>query len=111
MEKLGIENTLEVVTLGASIISAVQFSREDGSINAGDLIHLLRVIPKIGPALDEVEEVPAELADLDAIEREQIFERLREIIGDEGDLKTEAYAVAALKIAEGIYEAVQTARA
>ena len=107
----GVSNTLEVIALGASLTSAVVNSREDGEVNAADLVNLIGVVPLIQPAFEDISEIPEELKDLDEAELGLILDRVREIVGDVGDEKVVAYAEAALKIGLAVFDAVQVARA
>ena len=105
-----ITNTLEVISLGAALTSAVVTSREDGSINAADLVNLIGVVPHIQPALEDISEVPEELKDIDEAELGLILDRVKEIVGQVSDDKAIAYAEAAIKIGLAVFDAVQVAR-
>lgn len=106
----GITNTLEVITLGASLTSTIASAREDGKINAEDFVKLVAVIPHVKPAFDDISEVPAELKDLDSAETELVLERVKGIVGDVGSEKAIAYAESALKIGLAVYEAIEIAK-
>ena len=105
-----IKNTLEVVTFGAALTTAILTAREDGKIDANDLANFVAVVPLIGPALEGIGEVPTELSDLNEVEQEEIIDDVKSIVGDVSDEKAVAYATAALKIASGIYDAVKISR-
>jgi hypothetical protein len=107
----GVTNTLEVIALGAALTSAIVNSREDGEVNAADLVNLIGVVPHVQPALEDISEVPEELKDLDEAELGLILDRVKEVVGQVGDEKALAYAEAALKIGLAVFEAVQVARA
>ncbi len=105
----GISNTLELISLGAALTSSVVSAREDGTVNAADLVHLIGVVPLIQPALEGISEIPEEIKDLDEGELELVIDRVKEIIGEVADEKAVAYAEAALKIGLAVYEATQIA--
>jgi hypothetical protein len=56
------QNTKQIMDLVASLVKAVEASMADGKIGVEDLAHLMMVLPKIGPAVDGVNEVQAEIA-------------------------------------------------
>lgn len=68
MENKGIKELKEAVDLVVAGIKAVQTAQSDGSINLSDAGLVLTLIPKIGPAIENIGAVPGEIADLSAEE-------------------------------------------
>lgn len=77
----GIKETKEVVVLGLVLAKAVVDSVKDGSFSLGDAITLMKVIPKIAPAVKDASAIPAELADLDAAELDEILKAVSDELG------------------------------
>jgi hypothetical protein len=69
---MGIDELKDVVRLGASLGNAVGKSLEDGKVGVGDIGHFFDPLTKIGPALSGIELVPAEIADLDPTEVDEL---------------------------------------
>lgn len=71
-EAKSIKNLKEAVALvlaGAKVVGA---ARADGAINVADAGLLLNLIPVMGPAIEDIGQVPAELADLSAEEAAEL---------------------------------------
>lgn len=77
----GIKETKEVVVMGMAVAKAIADSVKDGQFSVGDAITLLRVIPKIAPAVKDGAQIPAELKDLDAAELEELLLAVSDEIG------------------------------
>jgi len=72
MAKMGIQELKELVDLPLSAVGAFKEAHSDGVIDMKDLGQLLVLIPKVAPAFEGVEKVPAEFADLDAEEAAEL---------------------------------------
>lgn len=48
------KETKDVISLGIGLVRAWQLSQEDGVINWTDIANFLPVLPKIGPAIDNI---------------------------------------------------------
>jgi len=79
--KTGITNTLEVVALFSSLGVAFNGAKADGTINAADLGQLINIVPTIGPAIEGIGEIPAELKDLEPAEIETLKNRVISVVG------------------------------
>jgi len=71
-EKLGIKETKEMVDLILEGISVGVKASEDGKVTLDDATLLLGLVPKLGPALKDADQIPKELADLDAAEAAEL---------------------------------------
>ncbi len=67
-EVVGTKELTDVVDLGVAAVNVAIRAEADGSIDISDLYLVLQLIPNIGPALDGISLVPAELKDLSAAE-------------------------------------------
>jgi len=88
----GIKETKEVVDLAMALVKAGAMSWEDGKVSVEDLANLVEVLPYLSPALKDISQVPAELADLDSQEASELVvhvmaklaiddEKARKVIG------------------------------
>jgi len=73
-EKVGIEETKDLVKMGAAFGEAIYEAGKDSKWTLGDYKHFLPVLGEIIPAISGIEKVPAELKDLDEAEREELCE-------------------------------------
>lgn len=74
--KTDIKNTLEVVDLVIAVVDVGIEAEKDGKIDVKDLPLLMTLIPKLGPAFDDVDQIPKEFKDLDAGEADALVERI-----------------------------------
>lgn len=66
---LSTKNTKECLKLVFALAKALKEAKSnDGKISVQDLTLAIGVFPHVGPALEEIEKVPAELKDCDAAE-------------------------------------------
>ena len=73
-KKVGIQNTKELIQLGAAAAKVVREAKQnDGMYSVNDLPLLMQMFPVMGPALDDVSEVPKELKDIDAEELKELL--------------------------------------
>ena len=73
MSKYGIQNTKEVLDLFfTGVLTGKAAKANDGKIDMNDLPLLMGLIPKIGPAFNDINLIPAELKDLDANEAAEL---------------------------------------
>lgn len=75
---MGIEETVDVVDFGVSFANAIIASYEDGKLSLGDFQYAIKPIMKAPAAFNGISQVPAELADLDEVERDAIIQRVKE---------------------------------
>lgn len=82
----GIKNTKEIVVFFAKILNWVSESFEDGSIGFRDILSIAPCLTSVRDAIDDIGEVPAELADLSDSEKVEIVELVRkelDLVNDE----------------------------
>jgi hypothetical protein len=66
MEKLPIKDVVELIQCGAAISNFVEVAkRDDGKIDFKDIPHALTVVPTIGPAIEDIDQVLKQLGDVD----------------------------------------------
>lgn len=68
----GTKNLTEVVDLALAGVDTFVKAKADGKIDAADLGLLLSLIPAVGPAIDGIGEIPAEIKDLDVAEAQAL---------------------------------------
>lgn len=96
----GIQNSLEVVAFGVALVKAIAAAKaNDGKFNLADVPLLFPIIPLIGPAVEDVGHIPAELGALDDAELEVLLEKASELLGGANRAATVLKVKAALKFA------------
>jgi len=73
-EKKGIQNLKEVLDFGFGLGGAVKKSLNDGSFGYSDIQYLMPVFPSFAPMIDNIDEVPREIADIDEDELKELIE-------------------------------------
>ena len=82
------EDTEEVLKLVFALAKVVkQAKSNDGQFAANDLVLLTQLFPHVGPAFDELGDVPKELKDLDAEEAKRLLVVSAAHLGDAVDSK------------------------
>ena len=82
-EKLGIKETKEMLALGFALGKAIKEAKaNDGKVNAADLMLLMGVIPAMGPAMDKIDMIPAEIKDIDTEEAKELLQYAGEQVGE-----------------------------
>ena len=103
MPKKPITETLELVSLVATLGITIEQARKDGKVDIADLGGLISLIPKVGPAIEGIEMIPEELADLDPQEQEVLLTRIgADLKAITTDPRTLAIAAAAIKTAAAL---------
>lgn len=77
----GIKETKEVVIMGMAVAKAITDCVKDGNFSTGDIFALIKVIPKIAPAVKDGAQIPAELADMDAAELDELLLAVSDELG------------------------------
>jgi len=98
-----VKNTKELIAFAFSMGEAIADSYADGKISIMDAGHFIGVFSKIGPALDGLADIPAELSDLDDAEIADIMAYCAEefdIADDELEEKIEIAFKIGLNIAK-----------
>lgn len=81
--KLGVENIKEVMLLGFGFGKMLKTAKEnDGEINLSDAPLLVMIVPTLGPAIDEIDQVIPEFKDMDAEEAKYLMEEAKKELGD-----------------------------
>ena len=73
-EKLGIDDTKELLDFIFSLAEAVKKSAADGKFSWSDGLNFIEPLKKIGPAIDNIEDVITEVMDLDASEWNELVD-------------------------------------
>jgi len=73
----GIEETMDALDLAASLGVAVYHMAKDGKLSLGDYVHLLPVVPNIGPAAMGATKIPRELGDIQEDEVAMLMSRAK----------------------------------
>ena len=73
-EKLGIDDTKELLDFIFSLAEAVKKSAADGKFSWSDGLNFIEPLKKIGPAIDNIEDVIPEVMDLDASEWNELVD-------------------------------------
>lgn len=104
---MDITQTKELLEFFAVIGRVVKDSKADGRVDASDLGSLFAIAPKIGPAFDGVENIGAELNDLNEAEREDLKASLISVLGDDVSDRTEDLICAGFDVATSIQKFVK----
>ena len=83
-EKRGIEETKELLEFVFSLAEAIKKSNADGEFNWRDGLNFIEPLKRLGPAIDNIEEIVPEVADLDSEE----WTELVEFVSSKWDLDT-----------------------
>ena len=77
-EKLGIEDTKELLNFIFSLAEAVKKSAADGEFSWSDGLNFIDPLKKMGPAIDDIQNVIPEVMDLDASEWNELVDYCQE---------------------------------
>ena len=77
-EKVGIEDTKELLDFIFSLAEAVKKSAADGKFSSSDGLNFIEPLKKIAPAIDDIENVIPEVMDLDASEWNELVDYCQE---------------------------------
>jgi hypothetical protein len=80
---VGVKETKEVVALGLALGKAVVSIADDGKVSVLELAKLIPVVPKISQGVTGLKDVPAELADMDAAELQELLDMVEAELGKE----------------------------
>jgi|TARA_R110000803_G_scaffold208304_1_gene276891 hypothetical protein len=83
-EKYGIQETKELLSFVFSLAEAIKKSNADGDFNWRDGLNFIEPLKKLGPAIDNIEDIIPEVADLDADE----WNELISFVSERWDLDT-----------------------
>ena len=83
-KKRGIQETKELLEFVFSLAEAIKKSNADGEFNWRDGLNFIEPLKRLGPAIDNIEEIVPEVADLDSEE----WTELVEFVSNKWDLDT-----------------------
>ena len=83
-EKRGIQETKELLEFVFSLAEAIKKSNADGEFNWRDGLNFIEPLKRLGPAIDNIEEIVPEVSDLDSEE----WTELVEFVSSKWDLDT-----------------------
>ena len=72
-EKYGIQETKELLLFVFSLAVAIKKSNADGDFNWRDGLNFIEPLKRLGPAIDNIEDIIPEVADLDAEEWNELI--------------------------------------
>ena len=72
-EKYGIQETKELLSFVFSLAEAIKKSNADGDFNWRDGLNFIEPLKKLGPAIDNIEDIIPEIGDLDANEWNELI--------------------------------------
>lgn len=106
MEKLGIEETKELLKFAINMSFAGVFAYEDGKFEWSDIRYFLKLWEEVIPAFQDMQGIPAEIADLSVTEMDEICAFVAAEL-DENMKKEEALYIAKklLSAIKAVYEA------
>lgn len=108
MKKVGIKNVKELMVFGMQLGMAGKKAMDDGKLSIEDLGLMVKVFPHIGPAIDGISEVPAELKDIDAEEAEELLlEAARQIPGITDNKRLGLIIIKSIKLALAVGELIK----
>jgi len=103
---VGIKETQEVAALVAEVVKGFNKARADGKWDAADIQHLLPVFIKLGPALENFNQVGTEIKDLDAEEIKTLAVGLLTDMALE-DGKMKIYVEEGLNVVVSVYKIIK----
>ena len=71
--KYGIQETKELLLFVFSLAEAIKKSNADGDFNWRDGLNFIEPLKRLGPAIDNIEDIIPEVADLDAEEWNELI--------------------------------------
>lgn len=102
-ELKGIKEVKEAIDFGIAITHACIAIAADKKVDFQDAAQIVALMPAVGPGLDGIGEIPAELADLSAPEAAEIVAHVAAKLTIDNE-KAKVVAVAAVKAALANYE-------
>lgn len=101
-----------LIVLGMHTGKAVKVSLDDGKFNLQDMPNFIPVFPHVGPAFENISQVPAQFADIDAVEADQLKSEILKAVGEVIDHeKLVAQIDASLAWIHSTYKLVQAFKA
>lgn len=108
--KMDTKNTKELIGLVIKTANAIKDAGADGKIDIADIGLILPLIPAIGPAVENIASVPAELADMDQAEAQELIDMVKNDLKI-GDEHTKNIIAASLKLVGAGVELIKAIKA
>lgn len=108
--KMGTKELKDVLDLVLTTVEVGKLALADGKVGIEDMGLLLKLIPAVGPAIQGVNMVPAELADMDEAEAAEVVAHVMAKLTID-DAKARAVIAASLKTLIAGYELVKSLKA
>lgn len=105
----GIKELGEIVEFSIDLANAASRSLEDGEFGLFDLRHFIGVIASAGPALKGLDKIPAELADLDAKEMDELLEKIKGNL-EISDDRIKELLDTGISVSQGLFKAYEEIR-
>jgi hypothetical protein len=105
--KVGIKETKEALKFGLMVQETIKAALADGKVDFGDLGLVIPLISSVNVAIEGADQIPDELADLDAGEFDELVEVAKEVIEDLTPDKYEPVVFAALGVAKALLVALK----
>lgn len=102
----GIKELKELMDLLLGVTNAILKAKEDGKIGVEDAKYLLDLLPLVGPSMDGVVQVPAELSDMTSDEAQELVAHVMASLMVT-DLKAKAIVEQGLKTLICVYALVR----
>jgi hypothetical protein len=112
MEKTGVKDLKELVSLVLDGVSIVKDAQADGKIGFEDLGLLFKLVPEIGPAVEGIGNIPGEVTDLSEAELNDLAAFiLNHHEGVADSEKAKLLIGGALKVIAGVFQIVNGIKA
>jgi hypothetical protein len=102
----GVEETKDVIAAGVALANAVISSLKDGKVTLTDIPAFIAPVTKLPAAISGIALVPAELADLDAIELQELTEAVKAQL-EVDDEKAKVIIQKSIQTLYGLYDLVK----
>ena len=82
-EKMGVKESKDMLALAFSLGKVIKEAKaNDGKVDAKDLMLLMQIIPTLGPAIEGMDKIPAEIKDIDVEEAKELLVYAGEQVGE-----------------------------
>lgn len=106
--KLGIKETKEVLKVGLMLQEALKGALSDGKFGFEDIAQFIPLLGSVSGAIEGIEQVPAELADLDAGEFDELVLVVQDVIKDVTPDKWEEVVFKGLDLGKAVLVAIKS---
>ena len=98
---MNLKETKELLSLVFTIVEAGEAAVANGSVGLGDVGELMKILPKLGPAFDKIQNVPKELSSLDKASADELVAWAKQDLDLESD-SIEAMIEKGLSVVAGL---------